>query len=155
MLIKNLRESREEYDLKQKDIAKVFNVHPSTVSGWETGKDSMPIKKLIIYANLYNYSLDYLFGIKWRNESYFPINIDKKIIGKNFRKLRINNNDTEESLALKLNTTQSTVSNWERGKTIISTTFIVGLTKIYSNFSIDKLFNRKKDNNKNNFRFKI
>lgn len=153
MLIKNLRESREEYDLKQKDIAKVFNVHPSTVSGWETGKDSMPIKKLIIYANLYGYSLDYLFGIKWRNENYYPIIINKFSIGKNLRKLRIKNNDTESSLALKLNTTQSTVSNWERGKTIISTTFIVGLTKVYDNFSIDKLFNRIKDNNKNNLRF--
>mgnify|MGYP002619937710 CR=1 FL=1 len=115
--------------------------------------DKDNIKKLIIYANLYGYSLDYLFGIKWRNENYSPIIVNKFSIGENLRKLRIKNNDTESSLALKLNTTQSTVSNWERGKTIISTTFIVGLTKVYDNFSIDKLFNRIKDNNKNNLRF--
>ena len=60
MLVRNLRESREELDLKQKDIAAVLNVHFSTVSGWETGKDTIPIKQLIKYANLYNYSLDYL-----------------------------------------------------------------------------------------------
>ena len=41
MLVRNLRESREELDLKQKDIAAVLNVHFSTVSGWETGKDTM------------------------------------------------------------------------------------------------------------------
>ncbi len=68
MIVKNFRESREINDLKQKDIAKLFNVHFSTVSGWETGKDTIPIERLIEYANNYNYSLDYLFGINNKNE---------------------------------------------------------------------------------------
>ena len=33
------------------------------VSGWETGKDTIPLKRLIKYANHYNLSLDYLFGL--------------------------------------------------------------------------------------------
>jgi len=67
MLVINLRESREELDLKQCDVAKIFNLHYSTVSGWETGNDTIPIKRLIYYANIYGYSLDYLFGILNRN----------------------------------------------------------------------------------------
>ena len=70
MIIKNFKYSREMLDVKQKDIAELFNVHFSTVSGWETGKDTIPIERLVDYANHYNYSLDYLFGIKNYNEEY-------------------------------------------------------------------------------------
>ena len=60
MIIKNFKESRELLDIKQKDIAEFFGVHFSTVSGWETGKDTIPLERLIDYANKYNYSLDYV-----------------------------------------------------------------------------------------------
>lgn len=42
MVVKNLRDSRESLDLKQKDIAELFKVNFTTVSGWETGKDTIP-----------------------------------------------------------------------------------------------------------------
>ena len=61
MIVENLRNSRENLELKQKDVAEFFGIHFSTVSGWETGKDTIPIERLIDYANEYNYSLDYLF----------------------------------------------------------------------------------------------
>ena len=63
MILKNLRASREDLDLKQKDIADFFDLHFTTISGWETGKDTIPIERLIDYANEYSLSLDYLFGI--------------------------------------------------------------------------------------------
>ena len=144
MLVRNLRESREELDLKQKDIATILNVHFSTVSGWETGKDTIPIKQLIKYANLYNYSLDYLFGLTYRNIEYCQININKKNVGNNLKALRKNNKYTQKELAKKLNTTQSTISNWENGVNLISTTFICSLLTIYKDFSIDKLFDRER-----------
>ena len=50
MIPKNFKSSREDLDLKQKDIADFFNLHFSTVSGWETGKDTIPIERLIEYA---------------------------------------------------------------------------------------------------------
>ena len=61
MVIKNFKSSRENLELKQKDIADLFNLHFSTISGWETGKDTIPIERLIDYANEYSLSLDYLF----------------------------------------------------------------------------------------------
>ena len=62
MIVINFKRSREDLDLKQKDIAKTLKVHFSTVSGWETGKDTIPLKQLIKYANHYKISLDYLLG---------------------------------------------------------------------------------------------
>ena len=76
MIVKNLRQSRENLDIKQKDVAEYLKVNFTTVSGWETGKDTIPLKRLIEYANHYNYSLDYLFGITKDNTSYYPLTID-------------------------------------------------------------------------------
>ena len=85
MILKNFKESREIIDIKQKDIAEFFNINFSTVSGWETGKDTIPIRRLIEYANHYNFSLDYLFGLTRINKEYYPVTIDIEHVAKNLR----------------------------------------------------------------------
>lgn len=144
MIVKNLRESRELLDLKQKDIAEEFNLHFSTVSGWETGKDTIPLIKLIEYANKYNYSLDYLFGIIRYNINYEPIVLDLELLSKNLRILRKQNKMTQTQVAERINTTQPSYAHYELGTNLITTTFLFNLTKIYKTFSIDALFGRKK-----------
>lgn len=144
MIVKNLRESRELLDLKQKDIAEEFNLHFSTVSGWETGKDTIPLIKLIEYANKYNYSLDYLFGIIRYNINYEPIVLDLELLSKNLRILRKQNKMTQSQVAERINTTQPSYAHYELGTNLITTTFLFNLTKIYKTFSIDALFDRKK-----------
>lgn len=144
MIVKKLRESREDLDLKQKDIAKLLDVNYSTVSGWETGKSTIPFTKLIMYANEFNYSLDYLFGISKENKKYIPIELNRLLIGDNLKQIRKNNNMTQKEVADKLNTTQSTISDYENGNNLISTTFLYNLSKIYNQFSIDKIIGRKK-----------
>lgn len=144
MVVNNFKESRELLDLKQKDIAKFFHISNTTVSGWETGKDTIPIKRLIAYANKYNFSLDYLFGITKTNTSYYPIKIDLNSLASNLKKLRKYNNYTQWQIAQKLNTHQASYSHYENGIYIIPTAFIYGLIKVYKPFSIDKLFNRQK-----------
>lgn len=144
MVIENLRKSRENLELKQKDVADFFDIHFSTVSGWETGKDTIPIERLIDYANEYNYSLDYLFGVISKNEEYYPINLDLDLLARNLAALRIANNLTQVSVAKKLNTNQSNYSHYETASNIIPTSFLYGLTKIYKPFSIDELFGRRK-----------
>ena len=143
MIVKNFKLSRENLELKQKDLAEYFDLHFSTISGWETGKDTIPIERLIEYANEYSLSLDYLFGIVTKNKKYYPINIDLVELAHNLTELRIKNNFTQKEVAKKLNTSQSAYSHYETATNIIPTTFIYGLTKIYSPFSIDELFNRK------------
>ena len=112
MIIKNFRASREDLDLKQKDLADFFNLHYSTISGWETGKDTIPIERLIEYANEYFFSLDYLFGIVSKNEKYDPIELDLEYLAKALTELRIKNKYTQENVAKKLNTSQAAYSHY-------------------------------------------
>jgi len=143
-LIKNLKESRKKLDIKQKDVAKLFKVDISTVSGWETGKDMIPLRKLIDYANYFNYSLDYLFGISKENIAYEPLTINLEVIAKNLKRIRKNNNMNQAYVAKRINTSQSAYSHYETATNLITTTFLFNLTKVYDKFSIDELLGRKK-----------
>lgn len=145
MIIKNLRESREDMDLKQKDIADYFQVNFSTVSGWETGKDTIPLRRLIEYANHYNFSLDYLFGLaKYNNENFLPLKLDLEVIAKNLRIMRKRHKFRQEDIANKINTTQAAYAHYENAINLIPTAFLFNLTKIYNPFSIDELLGRIK-----------
>lgn len=145
MIIKNLRESRELIDKKQKDIAKLMKVNFTTVSGWETGKYTIPLKRLIEYANYFNYSLDYLFGLTRTNDTnYLPLTINLDLIAKNLKLLRKKHNLTQADVAKKINTTQASYAHYENAINLIPTTFLYNLTLIYSSFSIDELLGRKK-----------
>lgn len=146
MIIKNFKKSRERLDITQTKVAEILGRNPSTISGWEIGKDTIPLIKLIEYANAFGLSLDYLFGITTKNTKYKPLKVDLKILGKNLKALRIQNHLTQKKIATKLNTTQSTYSGYERGERLIKTSFLYNLTKIYDSLSIDELFEREKEN---------
>lgn len=120
MIIKNLRESRELIDKKQKDIAELMKVNFTTVSGWETGKDTIPLKRLIEYANYFNYSLDYLFGLTRTNDTnYLPLTINLDLIAKNLKLLRKKHNLTQADVAKKINTTQASYAHYENAINLI------------------------------------
>lgn len=143
MIVKNLRNSREDRELTETDIAEILNVDNSTVSGWETEKDIIPLERLIQYANKLEFSLDYLFGLKDEN-NFKPIKIDKKMIGENLKNLRKMNKMTQTEVVNKIGSGQPAYSHYERGRTLPSTLVLFGLTKIYKPFSIDKdVFSKK------------
>ncbi len=144
LLTKNLKESRKKLNIKQKDVAELFQIDISTVSGWETGKDMIPLRKLVDYANYFNYSLDYLFGISNENISYEPLTINLEVIAKNLKKIRKKNNMNQTYVAKRINTSQSAYSHYETATNLITTTFLFNLTKVYDAFSIDELLGRKK-----------
>ena len=60
MQFKNLKNIREDKDLKQKDIAAYLNVSQNTYSQYETGVISLTAEVLIKLADYYNVSVDYL-----------------------------------------------------------------------------------------------
>ncbi|MEE1218978.1 MAG: helix-turn-helix transcriptional regulator [Ruminococcus sp.] len=60
MRFKNLREIREDRDIRQKEIAKYLNVSQNTYSQYETGVISLTAEILIKLADYYNVSVDYL-----------------------------------------------------------------------------------------------
>ncbi len=60
MKYKNLRDIREDRDIKQKEIAKILNVSQNTYSQYETGTIALTAEVLIKLSQFYNVSIDYL-----------------------------------------------------------------------------------------------
>ena len=137
---------REEKELTQKELSKIFNVDRSVISKWEIDSVTIPLKQLNNYANYFNVSLDYLTGLSNIKENTKTIKkLDKQKIGQNIKQVRKENNLTLIALAKELNTTSSTISAYETGKTLILTAFAYQIAKKY-NISLDWLLG--KSNNK-------
>lgn len=80
ILTNNIKYCREELEMTQEELGYVFGVKGTTVSGWENNNDTMPLPKMVKFANMYHYSLDYITGLSRKNE-YTPIKkLDKKEI---------------------------------------------------------------------------
>ena len=65
-----LKDLREDHDLKQEDVAKILNISQTNYSKYELGKIKIPINSLIVLANFYNTSIDYLLGITNESKPY-------------------------------------------------------------------------------------
>lgn len=59
---KRIRDLREDHDLKQKEIANVLKIDQRVYSNYELGKREIPVHLLIILADFYGTSTDYLLG---------------------------------------------------------------------------------------------
>lgn len=60
MKYNNLRNIREDNDIKQKELAALLHVSQNTYSQYETGTISLTAEVLIKLADYYNCSVDYL-----------------------------------------------------------------------------------------------
>lgn len=142
MNFQRLVETREDFNLKQKDIANILNITQQSYSLWENGTKIIPLKHLNSLCNYYNVSMDYMLGLSnTRHYDVINTDIDKSLIGKRLREFRIENNITQMELAKLLNTTHSTISAYESGKTTILTAFAYEICKKY-NISMDYLCGR-------------
>ena len=144
MKVKRLRETRENLDLKQIDLTDLFGVTYSTISGWETGKDTIPLKQLIKYANKYNYSLDYLLGLTDKNIENKDLKINLNTLATNLRKKRKQYGKTQQQIADIINTSQSSYAHYENARYLMPLNFLYNLSKIYDDLSIDEMLGRKK-----------
>lgn len=143
MKVKRLRETRENLDLKQIDLTDLFGVTYSTISGWETGKDTIPLKQLIKYANKYNYSLDYLLGLTDKNIEYKGLKINLNTLATNLRKKRKQYGKTQQQIADIINTSQSSYAHYENARYLMPLNFLYNLSKIYNDLSVDEMLGRK------------
>lgn len=53
---------REDADLKQKEIAAILGIDQRVYSNYEMGKREIPVHLLIILADYYDTTIDYLVG---------------------------------------------------------------------------------------------
>ncbi len=126
-----IRDLREDNNLYQKDIAKILNVTQQQYSRIEKNENQLSYDKLIILADFYNISTDYILGltsnkkIHTKNKSYNKI-----------KDLRIENNLYQKDVAKVLNITQPDYSVIESNKNELSYDGLIKLSKFY-NTSID------------------
>ena len=94
MNFQKLIEIREDFNLKQKDIASVLGITQQSYSLWENGSKIIPLKHLNNLCNYYNLSMDYVIGLS--NIKYYNVinkKIDKILIGERLRKIRKEKNE--------------------------------------------------------------
>lgn len=123
---KRLFDLREYADLSQKDLANKLGVTQQTYSLWEKGTKIIPLKHLNNLCNYYKTSMDYVLGLsnERTNSDIKEIKeLNKKEIGSRIKELRENKKLTLRDLASELNTTSSTISAYETGKTLVLTAF--------------------------------
>ena len=97
MILDRLCDIREDNNLTQSEVAKILKISQSQYSLYETGERSIPIEKLIILADFFEVSIDYLVGrtdspiiiTKHQNEISEPFNTSKPMVF--FNRLNLDN----------------------------------------------------------------
>lgn len=65
-----LRSLREDNDKTQSEIAKLLKIGQRTYCDYELGKTRIPVDSLIVLAELYNVSMDYICGVSDLRSSF-------------------------------------------------------------------------------------
>lgn len=134
-----LIEIREDNNLSQRDLASILNVSKSTYARWETQEQIIPLNRLVDFCNYFKVSMDYALNLSNENKYKKPISsLDRKLIGNNIKLIRKKFSLTQQNLADLLNTSHSTISAYESGKTLILTIFAYQICLKY-NISLDWL----------------
>ena len=144
MNLNKIFEMREYHDLTQQELAKTIGGNRTSISNWENEKEIPNIKRANKIAEHFQISLDYLFNLsKVKNYNNGKKGeIDKHLVGNRLKELRQEHNLTLRQLAKELNTTSSTLSAYESGKTLLLTAFAIQLCKKYG-ISMDWLYGKR------------
>lgn len=139
---KNLKLLRENSEYTQESIANILNITRQNYSRWETNELLIPLYHLNSLANLFDTSMDYIMGLTNKNHPTDRINnLNFQKVGNNIKEIRNDNNISMRTLAKILNTSHSSISNYEHGKNLIIISFALEISKKY-NISLDWLCER-------------
>ena len=62
MYYPRLKDLREDNDLVQKEVASYLGIGQRVYSNYETGKREIPVRFVVLLANYYKTSTDYILG---------------------------------------------------------------------------------------------
>ena len=62
MYLPRLRDLREDRDMTQAQVASLLGIDQRVYSNYETGKREIPLRHLIVLADYYHVTVDYLLG---------------------------------------------------------------------------------------------
>ncbi len=142
MLTERLTDIREDAELNQEEMAEILKTTQSNYSRWENGTELIPLKKLNLLCNYFNVSMDYVIGLTREEKGNGKHEINLKVMGSRLKLIRDMKDVTQTDLANLLNTSQSTISAYENGKTILLTAFALQIVEEYK-VSLDWLCGRK------------
>ena len=142
MLLNRIKYLLDDNDLSKVKMAEIVGVSKSNYARWETDENIIPLKHLNKVCNYFNVSMDYITGLS-NKRNYKGINkkLNKELIGKRLKTFRTENNLSQEALAKEINTSHSTISAYETGKTMLLTAFAYDIAKKY-NISMDWICGR-------------
>ncbi len=63
MYYKRLRDMREDHDLTQKQVAEILETTQQVYSEYEKGIREIPLRRIILLAQYYDCSIDYLVDL--------------------------------------------------------------------------------------------
>lgn len=141
---------REEVNKSKKVLAEELKISPSVYGRWENGKISIPTRRLYQISNYYRINLDYLLClINDKKTILTDENIDMNLVSKRVREIRGDFGETLRVFSKRFNTTNSTWSAYETGKTLILSDFLIELCEKHR-YSADWILGRsdEKFNNK-------
>ena len=70
MLLKRLKDLREDNDWTQRHIADLLHISRSAYSAYENGANAPSIEALVNISKLYNTSVDYIIGLTDERQPY-------------------------------------------------------------------------------------
>lgn len=127
-----LRSIRTSELLSQEQVAEYLNINRSTYKEYELQNSIIPSKYLGKLSNILNVSIDYIFNFteikRYHDNSN---NINKEKSGSRLKEIRKENKLTQTKLATILNTTQSVIADYEKGRYLIATPFLYTICKKY------------------------
>ena len=110
-----LKRVRIYADLKQREVAEILGVSRNSYNMWEREYDFIPLKQLDKFCTYFHVSLDYVLGFSDVWEYPDSRSIDPKLLAKRIKRIRRENDLTQDELAKILNITRSSISKYENG----------------------------------------
>ncbi len=136
---------KNEKNLKSMELAKKFNIAPSTYSEWEHNKIPIPTIRLIEIANYFEINIDYLLKLTNQRIKIKTTNQPNlKEIGKRIKQIRNDLNLSLRAMGEKLNSSYTALGSYERGEKLIQSETLLAIAQINNN-SIDYILNRSKE----------
>ena len=127
-----LKKVRIYADVSQKEVAQKLGVAYVSYNTWEREYDIIPLRQLDRFCSIFHVSLDFVLGFS--DEWSYPNSrdtIDPELLAKRIKRIRRENDLTQDELSKILNITRSSISKYEHGINLALTSYIMGFCKYF------------------------
>ncbi len=140
-LSERLNEFLIERKLEPKTFAPIIGADLSSLYCWLRGEYSPDFEHLVLIADYFGCSLEYLVGRKYE-ETYFNASSERKPFSQNLKEIMIDAGVTEYRITKDTGLTRAMVHNWRTGKGFPKLASLFVLAD-YLGISLDRLVGRE------------